>query len=258
MEFQKICQKYFNRYINSSELQAALKELDLSKLSDDEQVSFNALVISIDSIINETDNKPDELVESELKSIEEQIRRFEDIIEKNKEKVPDEFKQHVAYLKEASKKPRDNFERWSQISDAIKQNKYYQGSLDSLSDSDLLKLIAQDIKAPRPIPISEEKYNQLVEAGKKEDARESLWRLALNYYEQDYNVETIADFYFEKKDFYYLSELISAVGEKLDIPKILERLTDPEGIKYFVENSGATSQFISQEQTDELKKRLNK
>ena len=193
MQFQTICQKYFNRYINSDALQSELKEIDLSKLSEAEQVSFNALVISIDAIIDETNEDKDELIENELKSLNEQIAYLEKVIN-NSPKVPDELRNHLEDMKKNREIHRDNFERWSRIPGAIKENKFYQDSLASLSDDELLELIAKDIKAPRPVQISEEKFNQLIDAGIKSDSRESLWRLALNYRDQNYSAQRIADY----------------------------------------------------------------
>ena len=61
MEFQKICKNYFNRYINSAQLLSGLKELDITKLSEAEQTSLSALIISIESIQNETTDDADGL-----------------------------------------------------------------------------------------------------------------------------------------------------------------------------------------------------
>ena len=65
MDFQKICKKYFNRYINSADFLSELKELNISKLSEAEQTSFSALIISIESIQKETTDEADELVKTE-------------------------------------------------------------------------------------------------------------------------------------------------------------------------------------------------
>lgn len=255
MDFQKICKKYFNRYINTADFLSELKELDISKLSEAEQTSFSALIISIESIQNETSDEADELVKTEYQKIQESIDQVDNIIKKAN-KAPQELRDHLKELQEGIKKPRDNFERWSKVSDAISQNKYYQDSFAALTDELLLELIAQDIKAPRPIPLDKEKFDALIEAGIKTDARESLWRLALNYREEDFDIRKIVDHFFDKNDLWYLTELISAVGEKTDIPYILDRIKKPEEIKYFLESRPIICPPITPEQMEALEKKL--
>jgi len=256
MEFQKICKEYLNRYINSAELLNRLKELNLSGLSEANMTSLNALVISIESIVNETSDETDELVKTEIRKNKENISTIETIVKKNKE-VPQDLLDYLARQKEELEKPRDNFERWGMICDAITQNKYYQESFAALTDADLLSLIAQDIKAPRPIQIDAEKFNRLVDAGIAGDQRESLWRLALNYAEQDFDFQRIVDFYFEKNDLWYLTELISAIGEKLNIQNILDRLEELEAIKHFIESRTVLNNYVTPEQFEALEKKLN-
>ena len=255
MDFQKICKKYFNRYINSADFLSELKELNISKLSEAEQTSFSALIISIESIQKETTDEADELVKTEYQKIQESIDQVDNVI-KNAKKAPQELRDHLKELKDSLKKPRDNFERWSKISDAISQNKYYQDSFAALTNEQLLELIAQDIKAPRPITLDNKKFDALIVAGIKTDARESLWRLALNYREEDFSIRKIVDYFFDKNDLWYLTELISAVGEKTDLPYILDKIKTPEEIKYFLESRPIICPPFTPEQMETLEKRL--
>ena len=120
----------------------------------------------------------------------------------------------------------------------------------------MLDLIAQDIKAPRPITLDEDKFKALIKAGKENDSRESLWRLALNYREQPFNIQDIADYYIEKEDLWYLTELISAVGGNLDIQAILDQIKTEKDIKYILESKPIIGQFVTDEQFKALEAKI--
>ena len=150
--------------------------------------------------------------------------------------------------------PRDNTERWTKVSNAIKESNYYQKTLDALTDLELLELISEDIRAQYPIEISEEKYNALVGAGIEQDKREWLWRLAFNYSDKPYDANKIADYFLNKSDCFYLTELIYIVGNKLNIGAILNKVKekDPEFIKKFIEAKPVIEKYITNEQLSSL------
>jgi hypothetical protein len=251
MEMQKICQKYLNRYINAYELQDALATLGTESLNDSSKVSLSALKTSIAEIILETNDDEDELVKKEREQQQSTIDYLDRVIKKNKD-IPQDLKDELERMRSNSKKHRDNYERWSEISNAITENKFYKHTLEYLSDSQLLSLIAEDISAPRPIPIDAKTFDRLVEVGAEEKARESLWRLALNYHYSGFNIQQIADIFIEKEDTYYLTELISAVGDVLNNDAIIDRLTDPQMIKDFIAAKPILTPYITEEQFKKL------
>ena len=75
-----------------------------------------------------------------------------------------------------------------------------------------------------PPQIDQEKFNVLVKVGVENDEREWLWRLAFNYNRKNKDFSLIEDYFIEKKDEYYLTELISAVPEDLDMKKLKEKV----------------------------------
>ena len=255
MEYLKICQQYFNRYINVFELQEALKSLDLKALSEDDQVSFSALIISIEEILKETNEDQDELVKEELKHLEASIAQLEKL---QNDKMPKELVQHLEKLRESRTAKRDNFERWTKISDAIKENVLFRKTLDSLSNLELLELISEDMSAARPIPIEEDKFKELIKTGIENDKREWLWRLAFNYDKKSYNAQAIADYYLDKNDCYYITELISIIGDHLDIEDILKKVEqkDKEFIQEFIDSKRVIDSYVSDEQLAKLEEKL--
>ena len=58
----------------------------------------------------------------------------------------------------------------------------------------------------------------------KEDKREVLWRLAVNYNNKNKDFTLIENYFIDKRDDYYLIELISAVKEDLDMEKLFKNV----------------------------------
>lgn len=249
MEFLKLCQKYFNRYLNAEDFLKNLKALD-KDLNKNEKASFDALTTSVEEIIRETNDDSDELIEQELKQLEASIKQIDDILKKSK-KVPPELKDELARMRKDAKRPRDNFDRWTRICDAIKENKLYQKRFDEMTDEQLLELIAEDMRAPRPVPIDADQFNRLVEVGIKNDRREWLWRLAFNYFDKGFDYNQIADYYIKCLDSYYLAELISAIGYALDIDPIIdqisEQISDEGFIQDFIMSRPILTPYVTEE-----------
>lgn len=101
-----------------------------------------------------------------------------------------------------------------------------------MNDYELLEFIAQYISVPIPPQIDQEKFNDLVKVGIKNNEREWLWRLAFNYNRKNKDFSLIEDYFIEKKDSYYLTELISAVREDLDMKKLKEKVLATKDKKF--------------------------
>lgn len=95
----------------------------------------------------------------------------------------------------------------------------------------MLEFIAQNIQAPFPPNLSQEEFDKLVKVGIEKDEREWLWRLAFNYERRKISFDDIVDYFIKKKDGYYLSELIIAIGECLNIDSIIDKIDDRELIE---------------------------
>ena len=60
----------------------------------------------------------------------------------------------------------------------------------------------------------------------------------------------------EKKDAYYLSELISSVGECLNINRIIYNLKDKDLIKDLIERKDVIKHYVTEEQIKKLEAKL--
>ena len=186
----------------------------------------------------------DELVK-QLSNIDKDNIKKEDITEVNK--MIDKIKNNLSIKN-------DSEEMWFSIAEYIINSDYFNKVFDSLSDYELLEFVTQKINVLFSPKLSQEEFDNLVDVGIENDERECLWRLAFNYEGMDIDFDKIVDYFIEIKDGYYLIELISAVGDSLDIDGIIYRLDDNEFIKDLIDRD--ISLYISKEQKIFLKKKL--
>lgn len=102
-----------------------------------------------------------------------------------------------------------------------------------------MEFIAQYISVPIPPQIDQEKFDKIVKVGIENDEREWLWRLAFNYNEKNKDFSLIEDYFIEKRDDYYLTELISAVRDDLNMKKLKKKVIATKD-KKFINNVKST------------------
>ena len=246
-EFLNICYNFFNRYITVSEL--------IDKLSSISVKEINNLVTEIKRISDEKPNSEDEYVIKKREKDKAFINKL-DMVPKG-DKDLDVLYKSIDKMKQNSEKEMDSYERWFHVFECINDNDYFNNCFDGLTEYELLEFIAQKIKAPFPPQIDQEEFDKLVKAGIEHDEREWLWRLAFNYEDKGINIEAIIDYFIKIKDGYYLVESISAMGDYLDINKIVDKVNDRELIKYLEENKSIIDNYVSNEQFNKLMSKLD-
>lgn len=226
MNLVTLMYKYINRFINSDELLEYLEELDLNNFSKEEKISINKLIDDIKIIKDKTANEIDEIEKNRLETIERIVSNINIILESdNLEKdLREKIEHRKEYLLEDKKKVKDGGKLYESIYILLADNKLINHYWESINDYELLEFIAQYISVPMPPQIDQEKFNDLVKVGIKNNEREWLWRLAFNYNRKNKDFSLIEDYFIEKKDSYYLTELISAVREDLDMKKLKEKV----------------------------------
>ena len=234
MNLVTLMYKYINRFINSDELLESLKELDLKNFSKEEKISINKLIDDIKTIKDKTANEIDEIEKNRLETIERIVSNINIILESdNLEKdLREKIEHRKEYLLEDKKKVKDGGKLYESIYILLADNKLINHYWESINDYELLEFIAQYISVPIPPQIDQEKFNDLVKVGIKNNEREWLWRLAFNYNRKNKDFSLIEDYFIEKKDSYYLTELISAVREDLDMKKLKEKVLATKDKKF--------------------------
>lgn len=226
MDLVTLMYKYINRFINSDELLESLEELDLNKFSKEEKISINKLINDIKIIKDKTANEIDEIEKNRLETIEKYVNDIDRILQNNnlENKLKEKFLKIKQDLLEDKKQVKDAGKLYKSIYILLADNELINHYWDLMNDYELLEFIAQYISVPMPPQIDQEKFNDLVEVGIKNNEREWLWRLAFNYNRKNKDFSIIEDYFIEKKDSYYLTELISAVREDLDMKKLKKKV----------------------------------
>lgn len=253
-EFLNICYKFFNRFITADLLIEKLNNMDTKNLSKNEKNNINNLIKEISEIEINTPNEIDEYVIKKKKSVNEIIKKVDNIL---KDTIPEGLlNKYLTSLKIDYDKEMDSHDRWFKIFDCISNNEYFNNCFNSLSDYELLEFIAQYIEVPYPPILNQEEFERLVKVGIKHDEREWLWRLALNYEQHNINFDSIVDYFIKMKDGYYIAELISMIGECLDIDLIIDKINDQELINDLKMRKSIMSSYINDEQFNKLISKL--
>lgn len=255
-ELLNICYKFFNRFITADILIEQLTNIDKTNLSKNDIEETNKIISDIKKIADNTPNEIDEYVIKKKETISNLIKKIEQIPKDDNNS--DFLNRQLDNLKKDYDREMDSHERWFAITDCIDKNDYFTKIFESLTDYELLEFIAQNIQAPFPPNLTQEEFDKLVKVGIEKDEREWLWRLAFNYERSKINFDNIVDYFIKKKDGYYLAELISAIGECLNIDSIINKIVDKELIEDLKKRKGVISSYVSDEQFNRLIDKLNK
>ena len=255
-ELLNICYKFFNRFITADILIEQLTNIDKTNLSKNDIEETNKIISDIKKIADNTPNEVDEYVIKKKETISNLIKKIEQIPKNDNNS--DFLNRQLDSLEKNYDREMDSHERWFAITDCIDKNDYFTKIFESLTDYELLEFIAQNIQAPFPPNLTQEEFDKLVKVGIEKDEREWLWRLAFNYERSKINFDNIVDYFIKKKDGYYLAELISAIGECLNIDSIINKIVDKELIEDLKKRKGVISSYVSDEQFNRLIDKLNK
>lgn len=234
MDLVSLMYKYINRFINSDELLESLEELDLNNFTDEEKVSIKKLIDDIKSIKDKIPNEVDEIEKNRIEINEKYVNGIDKILQNNtlENKLKEKFLKIREGLLEDKKKVKDGGKLYESLFTLLADNDLINYYCDLLNDYELLEFIAQYISVPMPPQISQEKFDKIVKVGIENDEREWLWRLAFNYNEKNKDFSLLEDYFIEKRDDYYLTELISAVREDLNMKKLKKKVIATKDKKF--------------------------
>ena len=226
MDTVKLMYLYRNKYINSDELLEELENLDLSNFSQNETKQIHQLVCDIKKIKDTIPNEVDKYEKQRMKSIDRTIESLEKMKKKNdfENCVKEKLEKYDKQLHQAKKQKRDGGKLYETVLKLLMENTMIESILKKMSDEDLLAFITEHISVPNSLPLTREKFNTLAHLAMKQDNREALWRLAFNYNNQQMDMETTENYFIEKRDHYYLAELVSACREDISVKRVIDKV----------------------------------
>ena len=254
MELVNLMYRYVNRFINSNELIKELKKIDISNYQDKEVI--NKLIKDIEEVKEKTPNEIDKVEKKRLEQIDHLLDKFKEVNTSDEQAKEFIEKQYNNLLKD-KERVRDGGKLYTRVANLLTNNSVINKSASEMNDKELLTFITRYISVPLPPPIKQEDFNDLVKVGIEEDNREALWRLAVNY-DKKMDFTLIEDYFIEKRDSYYLIELISAT-DSVNLDNLVGRVvaTNDRGFMIDLTNRSLELSIFDKEDIDKIKEKYN-
>ena len=254
MDLVNIVYRYVNRFINSEDLIDFLENIDSSRFSEEENKQIDNLINEIKNVVETIPNELDEAEKKRIEMLDQMIQTFGNNLDNCKDSKAYDFisKKYNSLLRE-KEKVKDCGLRYEKIFDILVDFTLYSKYCMCMSDYELLEFITQYISVPLPPNISQEYFDVLVKLAIEKDERESLWRLAMNYNRRGKDFTEIENYFLDKRDAYYLVELISAVKEDLNINGLIDKIINTNDTS-FIKNIVDRTKDIKVFNDEEMKK----
>ena len=254
MELVNLMYRYVNRFINSNELIKELKKIDICNYQDKEVI--NKLIKDIEEVREKTPNEIDKVEKKRLEEIDNLLDKFKEVNTSDNE-LKEFIEKHYNNLLKEKGKIKDCGKLYTRIANLLTNNSVINKSASKMNDKKLLTFITRYISVPLPPPIKQEDFNDLVKVGIKEDNREALWRLAVNY-DKKMDFTLIEDYFIDKRDSYYLIELISAT-DSVNLDNIVSKVVATNDRKFMIDlaNRSLELSIFTKEDIDKIKEKYN-
>lgn len=256
MELVNLMYRYVNRFINSNELINELKKIDISNYSEKDKKVIDKLIKDIEEVRDKTPNEIDEVEKKRLEQIDYLLDKFKEV-NTSDEQAKEFIEKQYNNLLEDKEKVRDGGKLYTKIVNLLTNNSVINKSASEMNDKELLTFITRYISVPLPPPIGQEGFNDLVKAGIEEDDREALWRLAVNY-DKKMDFTLIENYFIDKRDSYYLIELISAT-DNVNLDNLVSKVVATNDREFMIDLANRTLELsiFTKEDIDKIKEKYN-
>ena len=234
MELVQIMYEYINKFINNETLVLRLNNIDLTKFSKSEANEIKKLIKEVSQFIKDTPNELDAFEKKRLHSLEKNLEELNKVInnKENKKEDIEVVKKMKETLEEDKKTKRDGGKLYLGLRDLLCDNKLVVKYAKKMDERELLDFITQYFHVMLPPAISQEAFDAITDVAIKNDEREKLFRLAFNYEDLNKDFTRIEDYFIEKRDAYFLTELYSAVPDDIDIDNLLRKVIETKDKKF--------------------------
>lgn len=254
MELVNLMYRYVNRFINSNELINELKKIDISNYQDKEVI--NKLIKDIEEVREKTPNEIDKVEKKRLEQIDHLLDKFKEVNASDEQAKEFIEKQYNNLLKD-KERVRDGGKLYTRVADLLTNNSVINKFASKMNDKELLTFITRYISVPLPPPIKQKDFNDLVKVGIEEDNREALWRLAVNY-DKKMDFTLIENYFIDKRDSYYLIELISAT-DNVNLDNLVSKVVATNDREFMIDlaNRSLELSIFTKEDIDKIKEKYN-
>lgn len=234
MELVQIMYEYINKLINNEKLVLRLNNIDLSKFSKTEVKDIKKLINEVTDFIKDTPNELDAFEKKRLQNLEKQLETLNKVINNKENKKEDikAIKEMKEVLEEDKKEKRDGGKLYLGLKNILCNNKLVVKYAKKMDERELLDFITQYFHVMLPPAISQEAFDALTDVAIKNDEREKLFRLAFNYEDLNKDFTRIEDYYIEKRDAFFITELYSAVPDDINIDNLLRKIIETRDKKF--------------------------
>ena len=106
--------------------------------------------------------------------------------------------------------------------------------------------------------MTQEKFDELVEECIKKDSMKDAWYLYFN--NEEFNPSKIVDFFIEKKNSYYIAELISINSGNIDLDNLIDKIIATNDINLIgeIELNNLLTNLLSYNHHEKLRKAAEK
>lgn len=254
MDLVDLMYRYINKLINGDKLLEKLKSIDLTKYPEEEQKGIRELIKEVEKIKEEIPNVVDDAERERIEKVSKLLEDFKNCLTKTKGEGRDFFQKRIEELEKEKEITKDGGKLFETLFELLTNDEIVRKYALAMDAKETLDFITKYIWVPLPPVLNQEAFDDLVEVGKKEDSRESLWRLASNYGDHGLDFSHIEDYFIEKRDDYYLLELVSIVKSDLNIERLIEKVFSAKDKKFIdkVKKRAIKLDLFSQTQIDKL------